>query len=225
MNWWRAVVLAVGLTVAVAAVEANVPDDEAGHQEPGFQFELVVQPEDQNAASPDRPMGSNAPGQAAPATAVASQAIIIVWDTWRTVVVIGDGVGVQRPAWVATYYRDAAAIKRDPNLLAQAKRRGFDPTRHEAMPLVAYRALAFTDAQGRLHIDARKAVIGGALSGSRSAWIPDSFMVTPPTSVLTMDDEESHPPNTGEVTERIPGGSPRFRELYALILLAVGGGI
>jgi len=222
----RALLLALSVVSVAAAAEPEAPaGEEAGHQEPGVQRDLIEV--DGDAAQPglNRPVGMDAPGHADPAASVPPQALILTWDTWRTVVVIGAGVGVQRPAWVATYYRDAAVLERDPDLLAQAKRRGFDPVHFDAMPLVAYRALAFADQLGRLHIDARKAVIGGALSGARSAWIPDSFMITPPNAVLAMDDEESHQAYPGRVLERIPQDQPRFRELYAQMLLAVAGAI
>jgi hypothetical protein len=209
--------------------QAPPPPDEAGHQEPGFQLELLID-EDPQRSPVNRPPPEDSPGQPPAVAPVSPRALIIHWELYRTVVVIGDGIGLRRPAWVATYYRDEAAVASEPGLVAMARRGGFRPERWADQPLIGYRGLAFTDAKGRIHIDARKSVVVGPLAGTRGgpdAWIPDSFMLTPPTRIDAVDDEPSHPANQGVLHETIdPAQAPdRYRALLEAAQQAVVTGI
>lgn len=89
------------------------------------------------------------PGAEAPAAAAAACVVEFDWDeNYRSVIVVGDGAGMVKPAWVATYEREPARF------------------------IVGYRATAFRDARGRLHIDARRSTDVGPMA---SSWSPDSF--------------------------------------------------
>lgn len=205
------VLLAVLLCAARLAAEDQAPPapDEAGHQEPGIQIELPlleVEVGEEVHGAAQRPPPEDSPGQPPALTPVTPRALIIHWELYRTVVVIGDGIGLRRPAWVATYYRDQAAVAKEPGLVAMARRGGFKPERWAEQPLIGYRGLAFIDGKGRMHIDARKSVVIGPLAGAKGgpdAWIPDSFMLTLPTRVDALDDDPSHPPNLGVLDETI----------------------
>lgn len=101
------------------------------------------------------------PGQEAPAAEAAPCLVRFDWDTYRTVVVVGEGVGLVKPAWVVTW--------------------------EDGKLQVGYRASAFRDARGRLHIDARKSRDVGPNS---EAWSPDSFAFGHRT-LWTVDDRGS----------------------------------
>ena len=113
------------------------------------------------------------PGRAAPVAPAKPVAIEFSWDGYRTVVVVGEGVGLMRPAWVATYetpYLTGTAANLVLPVLALW---GY------SQPLaVAYRAQAFLDAQGRLHIDPRKAEIGENRRTAISQRVPDVIRLT-----------------------------------------------
>ena len=157
------------------------------------------------------------PGRAAPVAPAKPVAIEFSWDGYRTVVVVGEGVGLMRPAWVATYetpYLTGTAANLVLPVLALW---GY------SQPLaVAYRAQAFLDAQGRLHIDARKAVMSGPQA---DAWYPDNFRFTLPQLVETMDDQESG--NRGSIDCVIePLTEPAlFDTLQTRVQVLVGDGI
>jgi hypothetical protein len=87
---------------------------------------------------------------------------------------------------------------------------------------VAYRAQAWLDAQGRLQIVAKQAVLVGPQA---SEWSPDSFQVTFPDRVETVDDESRA--NRGTIEEMVdPASAPvRFRTLQTKAQVIVGDGI
>lgn len=88
------------------------------------------------------------PGIDAPASPAEPCVIAFDWDEYHTVVVVGEGVGMVKPAWVTTYDREPRTF------------------------IVGYRATAYRDARGRLHINARRALDVGPKA---KEWSPDSF--------------------------------------------------
>ena len=99
------------------------------------------------------------PGREAPRKAAHSGALEVDWGDYRTYLVIGEGSGLLRPAWVLTYTR------------------GGDIS-------VAYRGMAFLDHFGVLHIDSRNAMVVGA---NAEHWSPDSFAVFQTGAISTLD--------------------------------------
>ncbi len=160
------------------------------------------------------------PGRVAPVAPAKQLAIEFSWDGYHTLVVVGDGVGLMRPAWVATYEAPVVLSGDTANLAVPlAGLFGY----HRPLA-VAYRAQAFLDAQGRLHIDARKAVISGPQAGQ---WFADSFrfVLTNPATVETIDDQDSS--NQGTVDCVIdPAVDPAlFDILQTRVQVLVGDGI
>jgi hypothetical protein len=160
-----------------------------------------------------------APAADAPAKPVAVE---FSWEEYHSLVVVGDGVGLIRPAWVATYEQPIV-----PSGVGQllAPVFGMFGYRDDPVPeklAVAYRAQAWMDAQGRMHIDARSAVLAGPQSDN---WSPDSFIFTLPALVETVDDEDRA--NRGTVTRVVdPVQAPDlFRELQTKAQVVVGDGI
>lgn len=160
-----------------------------------------------------------APAADAPAKSVAVE---FTWEEYHSLVVVGDGVGLIRPAWVATYEQPVM-----PSGVSQllAPVFGMFGYRDDPAPeklAVAYRAQAWMDAQGRMHIDARSAVLAGPQAEN---WSPDSFIFTLPATVETVDDEDRA--NRGTVTRVVdPLQAPDlFRELQTKAQVVVGDGI
>lgn len=157
------------------------------------------------------------PGRVAPAAPAKPVAIEFSWDGYHTLVVVGDGVGLMRPAWVATY--EAPLLNGSAANLVLPFAGMFGYRQHLA---VAYRAQAFLDAQGRLHIDARKAVIAGPMADE---WFPDSFRFTLPSLVETLDDQDSG--NQGIIDCVIDPAADKvlFETLQTRAQVLVGDGI
>jgi len=86
------------------------------------------------------------PGLEAPAAPAEPCMVRFEWDTYVSLVVVGEGVGLVKPAWVVTW--------------------------ENGQLQVGYRANAYRDARGRLHIDAHKSRDVGP---NQEAWSPDSF--------------------------------------------------
>ncbi len=200
MRWFWMFLIPVLLIFvpSMSAVEGPLP----GIPEPG--------------ASPVTTNGDE-PGRVAPANPAKPLAIEFSWDGYHTLVVVGEGVGLMRPAWVATY--EAPLLTGTAANIALPFITIFGYGRKLA---VAYRAQAFLDAQGRLHIDARKAVIVGPLADE---WFPDSFRFTLPELVETLDDQDSG--NRGTVECVIdPATDPAlFETLQTRAQVLVGDGI
>ncbi len=150
--------------------------------------DAVVQGDDDldSVAAPVFP-GDVVPGRDVPTTAADSGAWHIRWDDYTSWIVVGDGSGMLRPAWVVTYdLADNVAV--------------------------AYRAVAYRDKAKNLHIDARRAIIAGPM---RESWSPDSFALTPDGKVYTVDDRNHN--NTGSVTEIVAASAKEaFRRLRAI---------
>ncbi|MBA3938303.1 MAG: hypothetical protein H0X38_12635 [Planctomycetes bacterium] len=107
------------------------------------------------------------------------------WDDYRTLIVVEESAGLLRPAWVVT-------------LVAVNGQGGA-----QGQVAVAYRAQAYRDKDGTLHVDAHHAVMTGTMA---PRWSPDSFALGADKQVATHDDDPSHDSNAGVVEKEIPGG-------------------
>lgn len=116
------------------------------------------------------------------------------WDEYQTLVVISPGgKGMRSTAWVVTSDKEG-------NLA------------------VAYRATAFRDAAGLVHIDARKALLSGPMAKD-GQWSPDSFAITPEGRVHAIDDRNSA--SSGTVVETFTPDSPSYLKAYATAVATV----
>jgi hypothetical protein len=136
------------------------------------------------------------PGRAEPAKSAEPAAYFLEWDTYKSLIVIGEGSGRLRPAWVVTY---------EP--LPGGKGEQY---------IVAYRAKASRDQDGVIHIDARKAIIVGP---KIRGWSPDSFAFTADQQVYTLDDRLSG--NTGKITETVARDTAQYEKLLSLAQMIV----
>ena len=154
--------------------------------------------------------------------APAAQAIIFHWDTYRTLLVVGDGVGTTRPAWVVTYENPPMTVLNAPGIGTLIGLFGYEFGRREPQQVVAYRAQAFADDAGIIHLDARKAVIAGPQA---QAWSPDSFAIHPDASVTSEDDNGNG--HAGKVESRVlqTVDPVRYREFLTEARIAAGGDI
>ncbi len=172
--------------------------------------------------TPPSAVEGEGPGRVPPAAPATPMAIEFTWETYRSVVVIGEGVGQLRPAWVATY--EAPLEVPGQGLVTPLLGLfGYQQSAEDAEKLVvAYRAQAYLDATGRVHLDARRAVISGPQADQ---WSPDSFVFTLPDLVETVDDNASA--NAGHI-ERvvIPTSAPAvYQSLLTKVQVVVGDGI
>jgi len=141
-------------------------------------------------------------------------ALILRWDRYRTLVVIDTSAGMLKPCWIVTLSTMPEQIPtpRGPVTLARGQ------------VVVAYRGQAYRDKDGVLHIDARRARLGGTLA---SNWSPDSFAVTPAKEVSSHDDDPTHPGNSGEVEKEVSAETQReeYRRLMFTAMTLVEGNI
>lgn len=169
------IMLRAALAIVVVAALAG-----AGEAEPG--------PRDRGAP----PM----PGAEAPAAPTEPCVLRFAWDRYRTIIVVGEGAGMVRPAWVSTWDLASGAWQ------------------------VAYRANAFRDARGRLHIDARRSRDVGPES---EGWSPDSFAFGD-TRMWTVDDRGSdHSAPMGEFKTREADPAGWSAALQEVLTLLEGG--
>lgn len=165
----------------------------------------------------------NGPGRSAPAAPAKAMAIEFTWEQYRSVVVIGEGVGQMRPAWVATY---EAPIEVPGLTLLDPVFGLFGYHNSDTAPVeklaVAYRAQAYLDAAGRVHLDARQAVISGPQADQ---WSPDSFVFTLPDKVETVDDNDSA--NAGRIDRLVlpAKDAALYQSLLTKVQVVVGDGI
>jgi hypothetical protein len=129
----------------------------------------AIEPPSQTATFPENLQ----PGRNEPAKPAVAAAYRLHWDNYESLLVVGEGTGSVRPAWVVTY-DNAGTVA------------------------VAYRGKAYLDKQGNLHVDARQALLSGPQAHN---WSADSFALTQDKQVYTLDDSERG--NSGTVTERI----------------------
>ncbi len=160
---------------------------------------------------------------APPAAPAPARAIIFTWDNYRTLVVVGEGIGRIRPAWVVT---SDVSLLQDHSAGLIGPVFGLFGYHDLLVPIeklaVAYRAQAWLDAQGRMQIVAKQAVLVGPQANE---WSPDSFQVTFPDRVETIDDEARA--NRGTIEEMVdPARAPdRYRTLQTKAQVIVGDGI
>ena len=136
------------------------------------------------------PPGSPSPLSATPFAPARPAAWIVRWDHYRTLIVIDASAGRVKPAWVATMTTVAERIPTPDGDVALSK----------GQVLVAYRATAFRDKDGALHIDSRHAFKSGPMADN---WVPDSFAIGTDRMVVAQDDNPNHPPNAGEVEREV----------------------
>lgn len=130
------------------------------------------------------------PEIAAPQAPAQPSAIIIRWENYRTLIVIDASAGLIKSCWIVTL---AIAPEQIPVAAG-----GAVVARNQVV--VSYRGQAYFDKDKILHIDARRARLGGALA---QGWSPDSFAITPDKKVTATDDA-GHPGNSGEVEKVVP---------------------
>ncbi len=174
--------------------------------------------------APDAVEAGGGQAQAVPAAPAKPLAIEFSWEQYRSVVVVGDGVGQMRPAWVATYEKPvvpALSLGFIGPIVGMFGYRGVGEAESEKLA-VAYRAQAFLDADGHLHLDARLAVISGPQA---NRWSPDSFMFTLPDLVETVDD--NHSANAGKIIRVVDPlvDAATYRTLLNQVQVVVGDGI
>lgn len=136
------------------------------------------------------PPGSPSPLSAVPFAPAKPAAWIVRWDHYRTLIVIDASAGRVKPAWVATMTTVAERIPT----------RDGDVVVGKGQVIVAYRATAFRDKDGSLHIDSRHAFKSGPMADN---WVPDSFAIGTDRMVVAQDDNPDHPPNAGEVEREV----------------------
>lgn len=162
------------------------------------------------------------PGDAVPTAPAKPVAVEFTWEDYRSLVVVGDGVGQIRPAWVVTYEKpllpDAGGTLIGPVLGLF----GYRDEKPVEKLVVAYRAQAWQDAQGRIHIDAKSAVITGPQADD---WSPDSFIFTFPDRVETVDDEDRS--NRGTIDRLVDPAKDAagYQRLMTKAQVSVGDGI
>jgi hypothetical protein len=143
------------------------------------------------------------PEMAPPYAPAKAGAFILRWDRYRTLVVIDNSAGLLKSCWVVTLSTmpERIDVPRGAVMLARGQ------------VVVAYRAQAYLDKEGVLHIDARRARLSGVMAGN---WSPDSFSITPDRQVSSRDDDPSHPGNAGEIEKEVPVDAQR--EEYGRLL-------
>lgn len=153
------------------------------------------------------------PPIAAPHAPARPGAMILRWDRYRTLVVIDSSAGLLKPCWVVTLSTMPEQIPtaRGPITLARGQ------------VVVAYRAQAYYDKDGILHIDARRARLSGIMANN---WSPDSFAISPTKEVSSRDDDPTHPSNSGEIEKEIPAEQrEEYRRLMFTAQTLVEGNI
>ena len=175
------------------------------------------------APLPRTQVADSDPATSAPAAPAKPMAIEFTWENYHSVVVIGDGVGQMRPAWVVT--NEAPVVVPGLSLIDPVL--GLFGYHNAAAPsveklVVAYRAQAYLDATGRVHLDARQAVISGPQADQ---WSPDSFIFTLPNKVETVDDNNSS--NAGHIERIIEPAKDAalYQSLLTKAQVTVGEGI
>ena len=147
---------------------------------------ILVQPRDDAGAGGQTAAEVREPPPFKPPFAAAkSGAWWVRWDDYRTLIVVEESASMLRPAWIVT-------------LVAVNGQGGA-----QGQVAVAYRAQAYRDKEGTLHVDAHHAVMTGTMA---ARWSPDSFALGTDKQVATHDDDPTHDSNAGVVEKEIPGG-------------------
>lgn len=153
------------------------------------------------------------PEIAAPQAPAHPSAIILRWDNYRTLIVIDASAGLIKSCWIVTL----AVVPQQMPAIAG----GVVVARNQVV--VSYRGQAYFDKDKILHIDGRRARLGGALALN---WSPDSFAITPDKMVSATDDA-GHPGNSGEVEKVVPADTQaaEYRKLMFTAQAIVEGNI
>ena len=130
------------------------------------------------------------PAIATPHAPAKPGAMILRWDSYRTLVVIDSSAGRLKPCWIVTFATMPEQIPTPRGLITLAP----------GQVVVAYRGQAYYDKDGILHIDARRARLSGTVA---SNWSPDSFAINPTKELSARDDDPTHPSNSGEVEKEV----------------------
>ena len=140
-------------------------------------------------------------------------AIIVRWDNYRTLIVIDGSAGLMKSCWIVTL---AVTPEQFPAIAG-------NPVVARNQVVVSYRGQAYLDKDKMLHIDARRARIGGALA---QGWSPDSFSISPDKKVITTDDRGNQG-NSGEVEKIVPADTQagEYRKLMFTAQSIVEGNI
>jgi hypothetical protein len=140
-------------------------------------------------------------------------AIIVRWDNYRTLIVIDGSAGLMKSCWIVTL---AVTPEQFPAIAG-------NPVVARNQVVVSYRGQAYLDKDKVLHIDARRARIGGALA---QGWSPDSFSISPDKNVITTDDR-GNPSNSGEVEKIVPADTQagEYRKLMFTAQSIIEGNI
>jgi hypothetical protein len=157
--------------------------------------------------------GVDPPEIAAPHAPAQPSAIIVRWDNYRTLIVIDASAGLIKSCWIVTLATAPQQVPAVPG--------GTIVARNQVV--VFYRGQAYFDKDKILHIDARRARIGGALA---QGWSPDSFSITPDKKVTTTDDR-GNPSNSGDVEKIVPADTQaaEYRKLMFTAQTIVEGNI
>ena len=187
-----------------AAADTSLLLKESGESDPALPITLPA-----GIANPDDvTVNTVNPGRETPASPAVPAAMIISWGTrdhCHSLVVIGRQVGLERPAYVITFMDDTGRMA------------------------VTYRASAFRDARGVLHIDARKAVVDGPKARDPQGdenWSPDSMAIFATGAVCTKDDRNPDG-ETGIVTGLVCAdtATARYLRLWSLAQVMVDGSL
>ncbi len=140
-------------------------------------------------------------------------AIIVRWDNYRTLIVIDGSAGLMKSCWIVTL---AVTPEQFPAIAG-------NPVVARNQVVVSYRGQAYLDKDKMLHIDARRARIGGALA---QGWSPDSFSISPDKKVITTDDRGNQG-NSGDVEKIVPADTQagEYRKLMFTAQSIVEGNI
>ena len=157
--------------------------------------------------------GVEPPEMAIPYAPAQPSAIILRWDNYRTLIVIDASAGLIKSCWIVTL---AVAPEQIPAVAG-----GAVVARNQVV--VSYRGQAYFDKDKILHIDGRRARLGGALA---QGWSPDSFAITPDKKVSATDDA-GHPGNSGEVEKVVPADTQaaEYRKLMFTAQTIIEGNI
>ena len=157
--------------------------------------------------------GAEPPAIAAPHAPAQPSAIIVRWDNYRTLIAIDASAGLMKSCWIVTL---AVTPEQFPEIAG-------NPVVARNQVVVCYRGQAYLDKDKMLHIDARRARIGGALA---QGWSPDSFSISPDKKVMTSDDRGS-PSHSGEVEKIVPADTQagEYRKLMLTAQSIIDGNI
>lgn len=171
---------------------------------PAWTEVVIINPGLDGDVAADLDVVSDRPGRAEPVGLPEPLAVTVEWANRRytTHIVIEPGTGERRRALVATFERATRDLE------------------------VFYSGRAFVDADGRIHVDCRRAE---TLGPSGPHWSPDSFAWGDAGPVGVIDD--ANRTNTGQLVARTPAFTdddpstlqPEYRAMRMMLLVIVEG--